>query len=1396
MTVRSLLLTAILSFVCIAPASAQWQKLPVFTNEFFNEVQFVDNTHGWVTRQSPSVSRTVDGGNTWASSDLPGATGSSNRDICFLSRTVGFVSGEDGIWKTTNGGTTWTTITPAGFVSGSAGMWFTDANTGVYGVGGCLDSTVTFYRTTDGGSTWSSVSYTSTADVSVGGITHSAGVWYASGGRGKFWSSNDGGASWTMTNTRSNGWQEDIFVYNGDLHIASTNGSTCGVSGGGTLLRSTNSGSSWTVTSYPSNLMWGVTRYSSTEGWACGDGGLALKTTDGGATWVEQSCGIARNARLDDIHFTDATHGFVVGDGIYRLADQAVDVTPDTIDFGALKMNTKSADSNARVRSFFASATTASLRITGTDASQFEITNGITSLAMGVCSQSMVPVLFAPTSRGAKTALLEITVASSPLRRVVVLRGRGLEPEISVLAKPMLDTMICGTSIIDSILIRNLGSAPLTITRVTHADPPGGSLVPVAPTLPASIAPGSQMWLKVLATAREPGLHSSQLEIHNDDPAPGRSPFLVRIAYYRRRTEAVIAGDSLTLPSTLVGARSGTTCIEYRNRGDGAQTIDTIIGSAAGVIVPSGMTFPITVASGAATKLCFDATPADTGWFSRTFIVRSQPCMLATPLSVRVYGRSAIVRSDSLVTMPAITCETSARESVALHNDGNDTLVLDRPTISGRDAGGARIASPSAWPLRIAPGEFASVIVELEPTTSSADATATLTFATNDRSAKRALWSIRFETTRTSATARPTQASIDAGSHCKDATIVVPLYIESVGTASARVVGARVIGDSPGLATIAVAPTGRELDPGARDSLSVQLSPTGIGSFTARVEIRTEPCARIDTVEIFGTSTEVLLRSDDNLTLGTLLKGRAATAVARVHNDGNVTTTYTARTTSTQFDVVAPAGNEIAPGEMAEITVTINTDDVGPVAGTLEVISLSECPDTLLFDVSANVVEEGGVSIQLRTRELRFGSLYRCEDSCSDVELESVGSLPVTITSARIDGPTGSIRLGDFMTPYEIAPGATLKVPVCYVPVGDDDRSRAELVLQTTDSANAELRIPLSGSSMGGLTTIPSLSFGVVGRDTPVDTTFVVSNPSSRALEITAARVPAPFELITALPQTIAPNASIELAVRARNVDDYALELLVLQTSHRCGDSLVIALDALSDDRYTVTTYADTMVGTWGKNIAVPIGFRDTTRARVSEMTLFVYAAPELLDPRHVSAGPGVSVERLGYDAESGALRLRVRTHPGATIASHDSLVVVIYAVLRGDAIATSITPVALGLRPGVTSETEPGEFMLADYCDAHSRLLVVTGDIALEQNVPNPAQAKTVIEFETSFEDHVLLILFDARGGEVARLVDERMPAGRRRLELDAGRYPAGAYTYRLITGVQSLARRLIISP
>lgn len=79
------------------------------------------------------------------------------------------------------------------------------------------------------------------------------------------------------------------------------------------MYKTTNLGTNWDqLTNYtqPSKQFWFV---NSNTGYGIGDGGLIIKTIDGGAVWTNKSRGVT-NAYLEDIKFADANTGFATGE--------------------------------------------------------------------------------------------------------------------------------------------------------------------------------------------------------------------------------------------------------------------------------------------------------------------------------------------------------------------------------------------------------------------------------------------------------------------------------------------------------------------------------------------------------------------------------------------------------------------------------------------------------------------------------------------------------------------------------------------------------------------------------------------------------------------------------------------------------------------------------------------------------------------------------------------------------------------------------------------------------------------------------------------------------------------------------------------------------------------------
>lgn len=150
----------------------QGTKFPV--NFGVDEIDIVDANTVWIFAYDGSgagtypkiVSRTTNGGTTWTANNITGP--GSNTLVSDLSAIDGNTAwvvtapasagtNANRIWKTTNGGTSWTQQT-VGYTSGSFAnhIYFWDANNG-WTSGDPLNGKFEMFKTSNGGSTWTAV---------------------------------------------------------------------------------------------------------------------------------------------------------------------------------------------------------------------------------------------------------------------------------------------------------------------------------------------------------------------------------------------------------------------------------------------------------------------------------------------------------------------------------------------------------------------------------------------------------------------------------------------------------------------------------------------------------------------------------------------------------------------------------------------------------------------------------------------------------------------------------------------------------------------------------------------------------------------------------------------------------------------------------------------------------------------------------------------------------------------------------------------------------------------------------------------------------------------------------------------------------------------------------------
>lgn len=84
--------------------------------------------------------------------------------------------------------------------------------------------------------------------------------------------------------------------------------------------------------------------------------------------------------------------------------------------------------------------------------------------------------------------------------------------------------------------------------------------------------------------------------------------------------------------------------------------------------------------------------------------------------------------------------------------------------------------------------------------------------------------------------------------------------------------------------------------------------------------------------------------------------------------------------------------------------------------------------------------------------------------------------------------------------------------------------------------------------------------------------------------------------------------------------------------------------------------------------------------------------------------------------------------------------------------------------------------------------------EFALRQNYPNPFNPTTTFTFDLPSSSHVALVVYDILGREVARLVNETLPAGKYARTFNASGLASGVYIYRLTAGEYSDTKRMLL--
>lgn len=279
---------------------------------FSHGFNFYNDSIGWMYGYKNgdisigAISKTTNGGITWTDQSN-NANGYLNYGYTPSKDTVVLIGDLGVIMQTTNGGNTWTRI------QGASSLGFSDP-TYLASVHGTSSKNVWIVgdrsymrQSTDAGASWQ--------NKVIGARETMLSAQFCKTDRNKacvtglstfkFFLSNDAGKNWTMAATQPPG---RIFS------SAYLNPNSILVSSDSGIYLSSDQGNSWVkkFTMTPVNEIYNLHFFDATTGWAAGNKGLILKTTDGGNSWTNQNSGTTKY--LNSVFFTSTSNGFIVGD--------------------------------------------------------------------------------------------------------------------------------------------------------------------------------------------------------------------------------------------------------------------------------------------------------------------------------------------------------------------------------------------------------------------------------------------------------------------------------------------------------------------------------------------------------------------------------------------------------------------------------------------------------------------------------------------------------------------------------------------------------------------------------------------------------------------------------------------------------------------------------------------------------------------------------------------------------------------------------------------------------------------------------------------------------------------------------------------------------------------------
>ena len=318
-----------------------WIQLISGTSEIFTDLYFYDLNIGWVVGNNGKILKTTNGGSSWISESSD--TSFTLNSVDFVNNSYGYAIGYTSgflpkILKTTDGGLNWQDISSSineylvSYLILNTVKFIDENNVFIGGTNGGGED---IWKTSDGGYTWTLTQIQQLSKSQDGnnkkqlnqiqnyqGITsiyfEDSNIGYAVGNLEEPWdieiyTTADGGSTWARKYDLFQG--KELYSVCGNR-----NGKGWAVGRSGLIFITEDEGSSWMIQGPSLCDFHSVFFINKNIGWAAGignagqPGDIILKTTNGGKIWKTQLYGNGNNETIKSVYFLNENVGWAGGD--------------------------------------------------------------------------------------------------------------------------------------------------------------------------------------------------------------------------------------------------------------------------------------------------------------------------------------------------------------------------------------------------------------------------------------------------------------------------------------------------------------------------------------------------------------------------------------------------------------------------------------------------------------------------------------------------------------------------------------------------------------------------------------------------------------------------------------------------------------------------------------------------------------------------------------------------------------------------------------------------------------------------------------------------------------------------------------------------------------------------